>query len=197
MSRIAKVCQVCTTPFEVKRANGSAKFCSIQCVGISQRGRTLPARRKVRKQCEVCSSDYVVSASHADRHHCCSRACSFQRRSLIAAGDGNANWRGGMSRLPYPWNFRSVVSKAIIERDGGVCQNPSCAGLDERMTAHHINYDKQDCDENNLIALCSACNSRANFGRDKWREFYSAIMKSRVCSVNRVSSNSKDNAEVA
>jgi 5-methylcytosine-specific restriction endonuclease McrA len=83
-----------------------------------------------------------------------------------------------MSRFPYPWNFKDI-SKAIIARDGGACQGPNCKGTDSRMTAHHIDYDKSNCDPMNLIALCSACNSSANFGRDQWRAHYQAMMASR------------------
>ncbi len=57
------------------------------------------------------------------------------------------------------------------------CQNPDCGGRDPRLTARHIDYDKSNCDPGNLIALCSACNSKANFGREKWQAFYEALAK--------------------
>lgn len=170
-----KVCEVCSKAYEVKRAQAKSRFCSLQCVGVSQRGRSKSGNgSRVTLFCAVCRSPFEVFKSHAARHHCCSKACSHKRRALITAGESNPNWSGGVSRLPYPWNFREI-SKRIIERDGGACRNPNCAGTDPRMTAHHINYDKQDCRDENLIALCSSCNTKANFGREAWKAFYTQL----------------------
>lgn len=175
---LSKECEVCRSTYKVPRARAASKYCSMACVGVSQRGRKLAPRNRVTKQCEVCGSYYKVFGSHADRHRCCSKACSFKLRSAEMMGPSNFNWSGGLSRLPYPWDFSKVTSKQIIERDGGVCQNPTCYGRDRRLTAHHIDYNKQNCTWSNLITLCSSCNSRANFGREKWRAFYSDIMRS-------------------
>lgn len=172
-----KTCVVCANAFQVKRANKSARHCSLQCVGISQRGKGR-GWSMVEKACLVCAAPFSVPKAHADRHHCCSKPCSFKRRSLISSGPGNANWAGGLSRLPYPWNFRDI-SKSVIKRDGGVCQSPACTGRDHRMTTHHINYDKSDCRDQNLIALCSSCNSKANSGRARWQALYEGIMAAR------------------
>ena len=54
-----------------------------------------------------------------------------------------------------------------------VCDNQCqfCGGCssDRELDIHHINYDKQDCREDNLIALCRACNTRANYySREAW-----------------------------
>jgi 5-methylcytosine-specific restriction endonuclease McrA len=46
--------------------------------------------------------------------------------------------------------------------------------MDPRLTAHHIDYDKKNCDQQNLITLCSACNSKANFNRPYWQDFYAS-----------------------
>ena len=174
-----KQCLVCEKKYQVKRTHASSKFCSLQCVGIHQRGKSkkkLPSRTI--NSCEECRSEYSVYPAHAARSRCCSAACSLKRRSRLSSGANNPNWAGGLSRLPYPWNFKEI-SKAIIERDGGKCLGISCHGSDERMTTHHINYDKTDCSPINLIALCSSCNSRANFGRDQWRARYQSLMAAR------------------
>ena len=178
---VDKVCAHCGNGYAVKQANSSSRFCSLQCVGASQRGvakrRTNP--RRIMKDCVECGDSFSVFAGHANRWKCCSKECSYKQRSKKSAGPLNPNWTGGLSRLPYPWNFREV-SALVIARDGGACQCPDCAGTDPRMTTHHINYDKQDCAPNNLIALCSACNSRANFGRERWQSFYELAMAMRI-----------------
>lgn len=177
--KIEKICVVCGKQYQVKRANSSSRFCSLQCVGISQRGKTVNRKpKRETKTCCVCGSPFSVFRSHAKRMKCCSKSCSNVMRSSLMMGDGNPNWSGGLSRLPYPWDFRET-SKKVIERDGFICQNPGCDGTDERLTTHHINYDKQDCRQENLICLCSSCNSKANFGRHKWQQFYESLMAKR------------------
>lgn len=177
--KIEKVCAVCGKQYQVKRVNSSSRFCSLQCVGVSQRGKTVNREpKRETKTCCVCGSPFSVFRSHAKRMKCCSKSCSNEMRSSLMKGDGNPNWSGGLSRLPYPWDFRET-SKKVIERDGFICQNPECDGADERLTTHHINYDKQDCRQENLICLCSSCNSKANFGRHKWQMFYESLMAKR------------------
>lgn len=40
------------------------------------------------------------------------------------------------------------------------------------LTVHRIDYYKANCSENNLITLCSSCNIRANYERDKLGKLY-------------------------
>lgn len=174
---LAKNCEICSKPYSVKRVHAKSRFCSLQCVGVSQR-KTIRQWTLVEKVCEECGAPFSVPAAHEKRYYCCSRTCSARRRAKNQSGPGNSNWNGGLSRFPYPYNFR-LISKRIIERDGGKCQSPKCAGHDPRLTAHHIDYDKEHCDDSNLIALCSSCNSKANFGRKKWQALYVAIMQAK------------------
>lgn len=176
---LEKVCSVCGKKYQVKRVNAASRFCSLQCVGISQRGKPVSREpTRVLKKCCVCGTPFYVFRCHEKRKKCCSKACSNNMRSSQMKGEGNPNWSGGLSRLPYPWDFRET-SREVIERDGFICQNPSCDGSDERLTTHHINYDKQDCRQENLICLCSSCNSKANFGRSEWQKIYEVLMANR------------------
>jgi hypothetical protein len=175
--KISKKCAVCGSDYQVKRVHSTSKYCSMRCVGISQRGISSPrkASRRTMKDCEICGMAFSVYVSHMNRSKCCSRECSLQRRAVLMKGEGNPNWSGGVSRLPYPWNFREI-SRQVVQRDGFKCQNPTCAGTDSRLTTHHINYIKTDCRQENLICLCSACNSKANFGREYWSALYELII---------------------
>jgi hypothetical protein len=40
------------------------------------------------------------------------------------------------------------------------------------LTIHHIDYNKKNCKEENLITTCLWCNTRANFNRTYWQKFY-------------------------
>jgi 5-methylcytosine-specific restriction endonuclease McrA len=40
------------------------------------------------------------------------------------------------------------------------------------LEVHHIDYDKYNNKEYNLITLCKQCNVRANYNRNYWKEIY-------------------------
>lgn len=72
-----------------------------------------------------------------------------------------------------------ALKRRIRKRDGEQCVN--CSEEDVlKLTVHHVNYDKRDCREDNLITLCRSCNPRANFGREIWKTHFQAIMRDRV-----------------
>jgi len=172
---VAKDCVTCGGQFLVKPCRSeSAKFCSMKCVGASQRKLVREWSMEM-KLCEECATSFAVPASHAHRHFCCSRSCQGRRRSRLQSGEGNPAWSGGTSRLPYPYDW-SKTSKRVIERDGFRCHGLECSHRDSRLTVHHIDYDKGNCAELNLITVCSSCNTKANFGRESWMRRYQKFM---------------------
>lgn len=93
-------------------------------------------------------------------------------------GENNGNWRGGISKLPYSFEFTEELKEKIRNRDNYTCQN--CEMTEEEhvivyglnLTIHHIDYNKENCRKNNLITLCNPCNGRANFNRNYWKDYY-------------------------
>ncbi len=90
-------------------------------------------------------------------------------------GEKHPNWQGGISKEPYCQEWDIWLKEEIKERDNFKCQNPNC-DLTTNLCVHHIDYDKKNCSTNNLITLCASCNSRANFNREYWKEYYSNII---------------------
>jgi hypothetical protein len=172
---VPKVCEVCGSDYIAKRAQEASKYCSMKCVGKSQRLKSKGLRTAVRLTCIECGREFTAAGVTKARRECCSLACRDAVHSKRSSGDGNPNWNGGLSRMPYPYNFRQI-SYEIRKRDGFICRGLECSGDDQKLTAHHINYDKDDCRERNLITLCSSCNSKANFNRPLWQKRYSALM---------------------
>lgn len=102
-------------------------------------------------------------------------------RKGIYIGPNAPGWQGGIAHEPYCYSWPDI-SMFIKERDNYTCQNPDCRKNSIRMTTHHIDYNKKNCDPSNLITLCNSCNSRANFNRKRHTNFYQRIMnKTRVC----------------
>jgi hypothetical protein len=92
-------------------------------------------------------------------------------------GENNGNWKGGNSLEDYPIEFFRIRNQ-IKERDDYQCQN--CNKLENAeleeigkgLSVHHIDYDKQNCDPENLITLCNICNSKVNANRSYWKKFF-------------------------
>ena len=94
------------------------------------------------------------------------------------SGELNPNWSGGKSFEIYPQEFKQI-KKSILERDNHTCQNPNCV-IDnpKRLDCHHIDYDKNNNNPENLITLCTSCHAKTN-GKNKrkyYTEYYQNIM---------------------
>jgi len=65
---------------------------------------------------------------------------------------------------PYPQEYKHKRNE-IIERDDNKCR--MCfSKLD--LCVHHIDYDKNNNIEKNLITLCRKCNLKVNSNRNIW-----------------------------
>ncbi len=78
-------------------------------------------------------------------------------------GELNPNWNGGSSFEPYSHEFNKFLKTKILKRDNYKCQNHNCNIENSRMLhVHHIDYNKKNNNENNLITLCIICHTRTN-----------------------------------
>lgn len=90
-------------------------------------------------------------------------------------GENHPQWIGGLSE--YPKEFNNKLKEMIRQRDNYQCQ--LCFKfqdkLDTRLDVHHIDYDKKNCNEDNLISLCKRCHRRTNNKKDrnKWTNLLS------------------------
>lgn len=94
------------------------------------------------------------------------------------SGENNPRWRGGISRLPYPFEFNENLKERIRERDNHQCQ---LCGIPQAecimaLDVHHIDYDKENLADENLISLCKPCNARVNGNRDYWTKYFQGKM---------------------
>jgi 5-methylcytosine-specific restriction endonuclease McrA len=81
------------------------------------------------------------------------------------------NWRGGISFEPYSLDWTNTLRRAIRERDNYICRLCGQYG----QFVHHINYDKKNCNPNNLITLCKRCHGKTNTNRNKWISFFGSF----------------------
>ena len=92
-------------------------------------------------------------------------------------GEINSNWQGGISRKPYSLEWSESLRRRIRDIDRHMCK--SCGireinlhGFHKKLDVHHIDYNKENCRETNLISVCHSCNIIANYTRDYWYAFY-------------------------
>jgi hypothetical protein len=94
-------------------------------------------------------------------------------------GENHPNWKGGLSFLPYSLEWTDDLKKFIKDRDNNECQNPFCDHKSKKLVVHHIDYDKQNCSQFNLITLCNSHHPKTNFNRRLWKIFYNKIVWSK------------------
>jgi hypothetical protein len=75
------------------------------------------------------------------------------------------NWQGGKSYEPYSSDWTKTLRVAIRERDKYTCIICNKYG----NLVHHIDYNKKNCELNNLITLCNKCHTKTNYNRNYWR----------------------------
>ncbi len=106
-----------------------------------------------------------ISESHRD--------CSGSNNPMFGQGEklrGNKNgaWEGGISHDPYCGLFTENLKTKIRTRDRFTCRVCGKNG----SHVHHIDYDKLNSVEDNLVTLCHSCHMKTNFGRENWTEFF-------------------------
>jgi len=124
--------------------------------------------------CIDCNKELNKRAFYLKQKRCGSCA----RKELLKDPTNHPNYRDGSSFEKYPQEFNDKLRESIRKRDNYTCQN--CGMTEEEhlivigkiLEVHHIDYNKQNCKEENLIALCCGCNTRANYNRDYWQKIY-------------------------
>jgi len=86
---------------------------------------------------------------------------AFQNPAILAKmtkwGAENHNWRGGIAFEPYGQGFTQKFKDKIKTRD-----NNNCALCSEvkNIDIHHIDFNKKNNVEENLISLCKHCHRK-------------------------------------
>lgn len=83
-------------------------------------------------------------------------------------------WNGGKSFEKYNLEWTNILKSSIRKRDKEICQLCKIHqdSLDYLLHVHHIDYNKNNCNPDNLIALCRNCHMGTNFNRPKWIKLF-------------------------
>jgi len=100
------------------------------------------------------------------------------KHSIAMSGENNHFWIHGKSSEPYHPEFNQLLKRQIRERDNIICQVCQCGEepLGRALDIHHIDYDKNNNNSDNLIGLCHSCHPQTNFERDGWMKKFREIL---------------------
>lgn len=133
---------------------------------MSQAAKGKPKSKEHAKKCRVA----YLGNKHTEE--------TKQRMSKAHLGKKNPSWKGGIGKLPYPYEWTDTLKESIRQRDEHQCQ--LCGKTQEesrKLSIHHIDYVKENLDPANLITLCKGCNSKANYNRPLWTKFFQSQLK--------------------
>jgi 5-methylcytosine-specific restriction endonuclease McrA len=111
-----------------------------------------------------------IIMSHLGKHH---TEEWKKRMSERMSKENHPLWLGGISFEPYSVDWTRTLKKAIKERDKYICQICS----NEGTHVHHIDYNKKNCNPDNLITLCLSCHAKTNFNREYWIDYFKLRME--------------------
>jgi len=90
-------------------------------------------------------------------------------------GDTNPNWKNGSSFEDYSTEFNKKLKNHIKNRDNYTCAVCKLNG----NLIHHIDYNKKNNNDSNLITLCKKCHPTTNGKREYCKNQFHMIIEAR------------------
>jgi hypothetical protein len=154
-------------------------------------GHNLGNFNKDRRRCRKCYFKYfkiIISQSLSFKNKLKKffegRKNPDQSKRMI--GKNNPMFNNWSSKEPYTLNWTNQIRESIRERDNYTCQKcnkiqkQELKDLNRKLSIHHIDYNKQNCKEDNLITLCLRCHLKTNLNRDYWFSYFTYIMENSI-----------------
>jgi len=164
IKRIIRKCKICKKILELSAFYANTKRCQ-KCYLKTIKGKNHPNYKKGTNQCIDCNKDL----KKYDHLRCWDCYCIWAKNPK-----NNPAYIDGNSHLPYPSEWHQI-RKIIRQRD-----NFRCAICNKNSKdVHHIDYNKLNCKEDNLITLCHRCHLRTNTNRDYWYAYFTYIMENK------------------
>lgn len=186
-SKLSKICLICKKEFfkpykRSKRFWLKTKYCSHNCLWQSLKGnkfalgykQTKEARKKIketmknRKPWNKGKRTGLIPKTAYKKGERAKNWSGFKPKEL------HPQWKGGISFEPYGIEFVQELKEKIRKRDNYTCQE--CNYTEEQLgyplSPHHIDYDKKNNKEDNLISLCNVCHGQTNFKREDWTRYF-------------------------
>lgn len=178
----SRTCQWCgeefdRAPQEDPKRFTHRRFCSVPCVSananyVHQR-RLYGDDMHRDRHCGYCNTLLVrrddESFAKFMARHTCDIVCGAKFMGI------NKRVPEHLRRGTYgPAFYR--MREVIRERDHHTCQLCGALPSTTAHAVHHIDYDKDNCDPDNLITLCRVCHTKTNYNREAWMELFADML---------------------
>jgi 5-methylcytosine-specific restriction endonuclease McrA len=165
--KVVAICEECKKirDVEIKQYR---KFCH-HCTLIGERHPNYKTGYTMIKHYCSCGKDITNRAKHC-------MSCAQKERMKDPRNTNN--WQGGLSYLPYSIEWTPQLRKEIRDRDNHECQicHKSEEDNGQVLTVHHIDYNKENCKEENLISLCFRCHNKTSNNRDYYYSYFTQFL---------------------
>jgi hypothetical protein len=175
IDRRAKYCRECFQQGKLNHQFGkSGKLSPVWQGGLE-------SRKKFCIDCKKELNNNACYKNHGDEKPN-TRCKSCARKEEYKNPENHPQWLGGLSRFPYTIEFNKQLKDLIRDRDNHKCQKcgkneeQELKDLDKVLSIHHIDYCKENCLPENLISLCSKCNTEVNANRDYWYSYFTELI---------------------
>lgn len=123
-----------------------------------------------------------IRNSYYHTHH---KGCIISEKQRKIIGETHSKekchfWKGGIAYLPYPIDWNKALKRLVRERDKYSCRLCGKQQMDTTFPVHHIDYNKNNCNPNNLITLCRNCHGKTNSKCEKWTSYFKNLMEIRL-----------------
>jgi hypothetical protein len=142
-------------------------------ISMIHKGKTISEKQRKEHSLIMIGTNNPMFGNHHSEE---TRRVWSQKRKGLLSLDKNPNWQGGISFERYGLEFDDALRDKIRERDDHTCN--MCLVKDEfsNFPVHHIDYNKKNNSEKNLITLCLRCHLKTNYHRDNWKLWFSGLM---------------------
>ncbi len=205
------ICEMCGKTFQTHQSEirrGGGRFCSKSCAS-KKRFQTYDPERALKISSaltgRVFTPEWKSKISLALRGkpsnragRCCSEETkkkladvrigtkaseeTKQKMSAKKKGNKNSSWRGGVSFGPYCPKFNREFKERVRAFFDYTCLGCGIPQNGERLTVHHINYNKQTCCDGTMpmfAPLCRSCHGKTNHNREYWEGIYSDVISTK------------------
>lgn len=88
-------------------------------------------------------------------------------------------WRGGISFEPYCPRFTKEFKERVRAFFGYKCVECGTPQNGEKLSIHHVNFNKKTCCDNSVplfVSLCRNCHTKTNHNRPYWESHFTEII---------------------